>query len=71
MQGVSAGCVPGHIRVGLDGTGLHVGDELLRNLSKHIFGQTSHAKHMVPSPVHVVPKWHKLQESDIGCQSNC
>lgn len=45
---------------GFDPSGPHVGQELVRDLSEHLFSQTSHAEDVVPSSVDVVSERNKL-----------
>lgn len=69
------GCVCSSDRVGLrlvasrvsrrygvrfDASALHVGDQLVRDLSQYIFSQPRHAQHVVSRSVHVVSEWDKL-----------
>lgn len=45
----------------LDAPALHEGQQLVRDLSQHILGQSCHAQHLVSRSVYVVPEWHKLE----------
>lgn len=47
-------------RVGFDGSSLHVGDQLLGDLSQNVFSQPCHAEHVVTGPVHVVSERNEL-----------
>lgn len=62
MVRVSGWSVGGRRRVGFDPPALHVGDELVWDLGEHVLGQSGHAEHMVPRPVHVVSEGDKLGE---------
>lgn len=46
--------------VRFNGSALHVGDELVRDLGQHVFSQPRHAQHVVACAVHVVSERHKL-----------
>lgn len=64
-DGIGLGLVAGRVRwrwdrIGFNGSALHVGDQLVGDLSQHVFGQPRHAQHMVTCAVHVVSEWHKL-----------
>lgn len=53
----------GQRRSGFDATALHERQQLLRDLSQYILGQTSHAEHLISRAVNVVPEWHKLRDT--------
>lgn len=64
-DGIGLGLVAGRVRwrwdrIGLNGSALHVGDQLVGDLSQYVFSQPRHAQHMVTCAVHVVSEWHKL-----------
>lgn len=62
-HGVGRRLITGRIhwhRVGFNGSALHVGDQLVRDLSQYVFSQSGHAQHMVTCAVHVVSEWYKL-----------
>lgn len=46
--------------VGFNASALHVGDQLVRDLSQYVFSQPRHAQHMVTCAVHVVSERDKL-----------
>lgn len=46
---------------GFDASALHVGDELVGDLSQHVLCQPRHAQHMVAGAVHVVSERDKLR----------
>lgn len=45
---------------------LHVGHQLVRDLSQHVPGQAGHAQDMVAGAVHIVPEGHKLTDRKLG-----
>lgn len=45
---------------------LHVGHQLVRDLSQYIPGQAGHAQYVVAGAVHVVPEGHKLRGKEDG-----
>lgn len=47
---------------GFNASALHERQQLVRDLGKDIFGQSSHAEHLVPGSVNVVPERHKLNQ---------
>lgn len=53
----------GQSRPRFDATALHERQQLLRNLSQYILGQTSHAQHLISRTVDVVPERHKLGDA--------
>ena len=60
-------CVWGGCWVGFDPSALHVGDELVRDLREHVFGEPRHAQHMVARPVHVITEGDELQGRGVPC----
>lgn len=61
-----AGRVGGRQRARLDASGPHVGQELVRDLSQHLLGQTGHAEDVVAPPVDVVSEGDELWEGGQG-----
>lgn len=63
-DGVSLGLDAGRVkrRHGdrFDASALHVGDQLVGDLSQHILSKPRHAQHVVPRAVHVVSERDKL-----------
>lgn len=49
---------------GFDSAGSHVGQELVWYFGKHFFGQASHAKDVVSSPIYVVSERNKLRRGN-------
>lgn len=44
--------------------GPHIGQELVRDLSQHIFGEPGHAQNVISSPVNIVSEWDKLRKKN-------
>lgn len=51
-----------------DAPGSHVGEELVRDLSQDLFGQTGHTENVVPPAVDVVTERNKLDGEKEGRQ---
>lgn len=58
--GGPGGVGAGGCRLWFDAVSLHVGDELLGDLSQHVLGQACHAQHLAAPPVRVVAEGDKL-----------
>lgn len=62
LEGLSRRCVRRRSWRRFNPPGPHVRQELVRDLSQHVFGEPGHAQDVISGPVNIVSEWDKLRK---------